>query len=158
TVPLEPVARRLRSSQYDALRGSALGDLVLARAEGRTGPVDDGFEDLRRATLLALQKAAADRDREQAAWATVRKASVAELGDEDPVGALLARATATLTAAAGDQRAAGGALLALNAGRWHGSCEERQRVRSPAACRGLDRVDAIGAAGHWAPDVERLAQ
>jgi hypothetical protein len=134
------------------LRATALGRLVQARASEAAGPVDDGLADLRRGTLLALTHVAADRDKEQIAWSDLRRETAAELGiDGDPVVFLLQRARERLTGAAGDDRAAGGALLAYQASRWLGACE-------PTPCQGVDRVDGMRAASRWHADLEGPAR
>ena len=150
SVPVEVVGPLLAAPQYDALGDTPLGTLLSARASGATGEVDEGVVDLARATELALQQAAADRDREQAAWADARAAAKKELGTEDPIAFLLERARSRLTSAAADDRALGGALLAFSAQRWTGTCEQ-------APCIGIDRVEAMTFAGRWSPEIEALA-
>lgn len=148
---LRPVAEALSAATFEDLRHSPLGRLVVARAEGRQGDVAAGLADLKLATSLALQRAAADRDAEQTAWETRRASLAAELGDPDPVKVLLERAAATLTDAAGDDRGAGGALLALAALRWKGRCGWEP-------CAGLDRASVFADAARWSPDLQGLAR
>ena len=150
TVPLQVLAPLLDAPQYDGLRQTPMGQLVHRRALGQTGPTDDGLADLTRATRLALQQAAADRDSEQAAWAEVRRTEAEALGVAEPIGFLLERARARLTEVAGDDRAAGGALLALTAHRWVGDC-------ASTPCLGVDRVETITSAGRWHPDLAPLS-
>jgi hypothetical protein len=149
-IPLRSLSESLAGSNYDGLRETPLGALLLARAERRTGPVDAGFAALRDATTLALNQAAADRDTEQRAWADMKTAAAARVGAADPEKALLATAREKLTAAAGDDRAAGGAFLAYAASRWHDSCPD-------APCLGVDRVAEMAAARRWHPEVAELA-
>ncbi len=146
-IPLGPVADALDAPMHDRLRLMPLGALIQARARNADGPAEAGWADLERATTLALAQAAADRDKEQAAWRERRASVAAELGAEDPVRALLSRARPALTAAAQDDRAAGGAVVAIHAERLAESC---------ATCGGLDRVDGLGAAARWHPDAGRL--
>lgn len=150
-LPLAAVADALDAEMFDAVRQTAHGRLVHARGDGAAGPADAGLADLRRATHLALVQAAADRDAEQTAWAAARAEAATALGADDPVEHLLARATDGLTAAAGDDRAAGGALLALSAGRWLGACDT-------PPCGGIDRVEAMTAAGRFSPEIDALAR
>jgi hypothetical protein len=153
-IPVAAAAKALEAENYDPLRATALGNLLTARATGASASPDEGLADLQRATALALERAAADRDKEQAAWSDRRKAVAAELSlpaDADPVAALLQRAAERLTAAGADDRAAGGALLAIHAARLSPKCAE-------PPCRGPDRVDGITAAGRWHPDVAALAR
>ncbi|MEQ1501747.1 MAG: hypothetical protein ABMB14_05925 [Myxococcota bacterium] len=149
-IPLAPVTAALAAPQYDALRESPAGRLITARAAGASGDPTPGLADLRRATMLALARAGADRDAEQGAWADQKKAAADELGDPDPIGKLLERAADTLTAAAADDRAAGGALLAGSALRWIGRCPD-------APCVGIDRVEGMAAAARWSPEIAELA-
>ncbi len=150
SIPVDVLAPLLSAPQYDDLRETSMGRLVLARAGGATADIEPGFADLEHATRLALQQAAADRDKEQAAWAEVRRAEIEALSSEDPIGTLLKRAAATLTAGAGDDRAAGAALLALAADRWHGDCPQ-------APCKGVDRLETIHLASAWHPDLVWVA-
>jgi hypothetical protein len=152
-VPVGPAAKALDGALYDRLAEEPIGRLVRARAAGRAGDPTAGLAELARATSLALERAAADRDREQAAWAERRDAERKELGlsGGDPVAARLDRAYEALVAIAGDDRAAGGALLALTARRWDAACGE-------ARCRGLDRVAAMRLSEAWGADVAALAR
>lgn len=143
-VPLAPVAAALRASPYDPLREGPVGRIVVARAEGREGPSADGLADLRRATALALQRAAADRHGEQGAWADARRAVAVELGADDPIAFLLDRAHGRLVDAAGRPEGAGGALLAATARRLRQGCPD-------TPCASLDRVETIGRAAAWHP-------
>lgn len=149
SIPLAPLGPLLGAPQYDSLRTSPVGALIIARITGAAADPAAPWADLERATRLALTAAAADRDAEQAAWAVEKSAAAAELGG-DPVETLLRRAAAGLTAAASRDRAAGGALLALAALRWEGACAD-------APCGGLDRVQGMRSAARWDPDVAALA-
>lgn len=149
-IPLGAIAGPMAGPQYDDLRESRVGRLLVARATAAAAPPDAGMRDLDRATRLALERAAADRDGEQAAWSDLKKAAADEVGDPDPIAVLLERAAAGLTAGAGDDGSAGGALLALAALRWVDRCD-----RPP--CAGIDRVETMQFASRWSPEVDRLA-
>lgn len=151
-IPVGSVADLLDAALYDRLYDAPIGQLLRARAAAGTADDAAAFADLARATSLALERAAADRDREQAAWAATRDAERAALGvtDGDPVALRLERAFEGLLPSAGVDRGAGGALLALTALRWDAACGQDH-------CRGLDRVDTMRLAGGWHPDVERLS-
>lgn len=149
-IPIEVVVGPLGAPQYDGLRESPVGKLVMARASGASGDATAGLADLGRATSLALQRAAADRDAEQAAWADTKKAAADELGDPDPVGKLLERASTGLTDAAMADKAAGGALLSLAALRWIDRC-------GAPPCIGVDRVEVMQFASRWDPEIAELA-
>ncbi|MBX2801390.1 MAG: hypothetical protein KTR31_27175 [Myxococcales bacterium] len=149
-IPLEVLAPLLSAPQYDGLRATPMGALVLARAERREAEVQGAWQALEHATQLSLQRVAADRDKEQAAWADTREAEAERLEVEDPIASLLQHASVQLTAAAGDARAAGGALLALSALRWGGTCALKP-------CIGVDRVSTMRSARRWHPDVDALA-
>ena len=150
SVPVQAVAPLLASPQFDQLSQTPLGRVLQARAAGDAVDSNEGWTDLTRATTVALQQAAADRDREQAEWADLRATLREELQADDPVAALLGRAFDQLAPGAADPQQAGGALLAFAAARWVGECGQ-------APCAGLDRVQAMGNAADWAPQVEPLA-
>jgi hypothetical protein len=147
-IPLDVLAGPLAAPQYDDLRGSPVGKLILARVQGQRADDAAAMADLRRATSLAVVRAAADRDAEQDAWSARKKALADELGDPDPIAKLLERAADGLTGAAGSDRATGGALLAIAALRWVDRCQ---------GCGGLDRVEVMGEAGRWDPEIAALA-
>lgn len=149
-IPVDVISTGLEAPMYDGLVKTPTGALLLARIEGRSANVQPALEQLERATLLALTRAAADRSSEQGAWSDLRAAAAAELGLDDPVVGLLQRARDGLTAGASDPRAAGGALLAIGAMRLEGSCGE-------LTCAGVDRVETLRAAGRWSPEIERLS-
>jgi hypothetical protein len=138
TLPLKAVAEALQAPAFDALRSRPVGRLVLARAAGASGDPTAGLIDLGLATALALQRAAADRDQEQGAWADRQRSLAAELGDPDPIAFLLRRALTALTDAAGDDQALAAALLAHEALRWMNDCED-------APCVGVDRTSGMSA-------------
>jgi hypothetical protein len=151
--PLEPVARTLGATPFDPVRATPAGRLV--RAAARSAPeapteLEAGLADLRAATLLALRTAASDGNRAQEALAAHRATLREELGTDDPLGLFLARARTRLTAAGPDARAIGGALVAIHAERWHGTCPD-------APCVGLDRVAGFEAGARWDPEAGRLA-
>ncbi len=149
-LPLSAVGTSLDAPMYDGLIRTPVGALVSARAKGLSAPHDQAWSDLEEATRLALTRAAADRDGEQAKWSDTKKAAATELNTDAPIAFLLQRAATGLTQSAGDSRAAGGALLALAALRWEDACTDKP-------CRGLDRVEWMEAAGKWGTDVEALA-
>jgi hypothetical protein len=150
-VDLEVVGSPMSAPMYDGLRETPMGKLVLARATGADVDTTAAWADLERATHLALSRVAADRDKEQAAFAALKKEVADDLGIEgDPEPLLLRRAAAGLTAGAVDDRAAGGALLALTALRWLDACEVEP-------CTGVDRVEVMHAAERYHPDVAALA-
>lgn len=149
-IPVEVIASGLAAPMYDGLVKTPTGALLHARIEKRSANVQPALEQLERATLLALTRAAADRSSEQGAWADMREAASSELGLDDPVVGLLQRARDGLTAGAVDPRAAGGALLAIGAMRWEGNCGE-------LTCAGVDRVETMRSAGRWSPEIERLS-
>ncbi len=149
-IPLEPVGRALQSPVYDGLADTPTGALVLARATAATADPAEGRRALQEATRLALLRAAADRDREQAAWAQARDAARDATGADDPVAALLRQAARALTANAADDRDAGGALLALGALRWEGAC-------AVPPCAGFDRVQWMATAERWSDEIAPAA-
>lgn len=150
-IPLGPIRDALAATPYDDLRASALGQLVVARADGRSGDPVAGLADLRQATALALQRAAADRHAEQGAFSDARRAAGEALGTDDPVRFLLQRAAARLTAAGADPRAAGGALVAITALRLQRTCER-------APCSGLDRTATLARGEAWSDDLADVAR
>lgn len=151
-IPLAPVGKALEDPLYDGLVATPVGALVAARASGsRTVDPTPGLADLTEATRLALVRAAADRDKEQAAWAEERDRAAAALDGREPITALLQRAAERLTPAAGDDSAAGGALLALAALRWLDACAD-------PPCVGADRTAWMRSAGSWSDEVGPLAR
>lgn len=148
--PLGPVAEALRGPMTTRLADSLVGRIVLGRADGATADTGPGLADLRRATSMALERAAADRHVEQGAWADTRRAAAEELSVDDPVGALLERAVDRLAAGAADDRATGAALLAAVAWRLQKSCDE-------TPCGGVDRVEVFGRVPRWSNDLTPLA-
>lgn len=149
-IPLAALAPSLAAPMYDGLVRSPTGALVQARIEGRSAAVEPALADLKRATVLALTRAAADRDREQAHWAELKRETAEELKVEDPVAALLQRSRDALTNGAADDRAAGGALLAIGALRWLDACGE-------IPCVGMDRVETMRVSGRWGPELASLS-
>lgn len=147
-VRVQAPAQALRADMYDGLARTPIASLVLARDAGAKGDVGPGLAKLERATTLALQQAAADRDKEQAAWAATKRSLVEELG-EDPVGALLEQAFAELAPLGGEDAAVGGALLAHAARRWRDTCGD-------PPCVGIERVEAMGVARRWSPELDRM--
>lgn len=151
-LPVEVLSDPISGPQYDGLRATSIGSLVVARATRAAAPdgVAPALADLRRATVLALTRAAADRDVEQARWAEQKRQLVDELGDPDPIAFLLRRAASGLVPDAGSDQSAGGALLSFAALRWIGQC-------ASAPCAGVDRVEAMQFASRWHPQVAELA-
>lgn len=149
-IPLDAAAESLSAPMYDGLAKTPTGALLQARARGADAPIEGHLEDLTRATRLALHHAAADRDKEQAAWAAMKAAAAEELEVDDPVGVLLARSRDGLTAGAGADAATGGALLAIASMRWKDVC-------GTPPCVGLDRVETMRFAGRWSDEIAPLA-
>jgi hypothetical protein len=150
-IPAGAVRDALAAPPYDGLRESEAGRLLFARATGQK-EVDpaSGLDDLRWATGLALQRAAADRDSEQTAWAKTKEEAAAQVGAAEPVEALLKRSFDHLVQGAGDDAAAGGALLASAALRWTDQCRS-------GPCTGLDRVETMQFASRWGDEVATLS-
>jgi len=146
---LAPAAEALEADMYDGLSRSPTAAILVARHRGDTADTAAPLAALERATQLALEKAAADRDREQGAWAEHKKDVAEELGEDDPIHALLSSAATGFTAAAADDLGAGGALLALSAMRWRGRCDD-------APCAGVDRVHTMGMARRFDPRLDAL--
>lgn len=145
-----PVAEALRATPFDALRESKLGRLVVARAERRSADYDAAMADLVLATSLSLQRAAADRDREQAAYADDRRALIERTGSNTPDAYLLDRALEGFIAAAGDDRAVAGALIAYTGLRWQRACDWDP-------CVGIDRTEVLRTIEAWSPELVGLA-
>jgi hypothetical protein len=138
SIPISLAARPLQDATWARLAQTPTGALILARAQG----VGAGSTDaLTEATRLALMEVAADSDVEQTAWRSLR-------GDgADPINARLGMVGQDGRDAAG----VGRSLLGLAALRWRDACAD-------APCGGLDRVDAMTAAGRWAPELAPLVQ
>ncbi len=141
SVPAGPVIAALDGQLYDGLRERPLARALVARS-APPQPSPAALEALERATNLALQRSAADRDREQAAWAKARDAASAEVGGVDPVKAWLDRAFDAALTQGGDPTATGAALVADAARRWDASCHD-------IACLGLDRVGTLARGDAW---------
>jgi len=135
---LGPVAAALQPGVHDRLRSRPEGALILARAAGVRDPAAAvaGAAALARATSLALEEAAADRDSEQSAWARTRDAARAQTGAADPIGFHLDAAWAAYLLDAGEPRSAAAAHVAITAARVRGSCADRP-------CGGLDRMETL---------------
>lgn len=139
-LPIQPVAEALARPQWDRLANLPIGQLL--RSRDAAGDPSQGFAALEQATVLSLQRAAADRDNEQAAWADTLLDAREQYGVDDPVRLLLERANIGLTASARDDDAAGSALVAATGMRWLEVC--------PAPpCVGLDRTELFRAAESW---------
>jgi len=152
-LPLGSLSDPLLKGTRQRLSNSPEGQLLLARAKpsgdcAQTLP--DAWGNLMLGTELALQRAGADRDHEQAIWSDRRRAIQKEREiTSDPVQHLLETSHKALVRCAADDRAAGGALLAHAAMRWTKGCAN--------GCDGLDRTFSISQAGRWHDDVEALA-
>jgi hypothetical protein len=142
TIPIQVIGSQMQTPLYGGLADTPTGRLVRARVDGARGDREPGLEDLRSATRLALMRAAADRDSEQAAWSDAKKDAAAELGADAPIATHLSNALESLTRAAGDDIATGAALVALGALRWEKACEV-------TPCIGLDRVETMRSAEAW---------
>jgi len=141
-IPIQVIGPQMETPLYGGLAETPTGQLVRARVDGAGGDREVGLAQLRAATRLALMRAAADRDSEQAAWSDAKKAAAAKVGDDTPIATTLTRALESLTLAAGDDTATGAALVALGALRWEDACEVQP-------CIGLDRVETIRSAEAW---------
>ncbi len=141
-IPVEVIGPQMKTPLYDGLSQTPTGKLVLARVSNASGPTEEGLEALRIATRLALTRAAADRDSEQADWSATKKEAAAKVGSDAPVAGYLKLALGPLTAGGGNETAAGGALVAIGASRWEDSCAIQP-------CIGLDRVETMRAAEAW---------
>lgn len=144
-----PAAARVQEDRWARLRETPAGTLLVsrgarARDEARRA---SGVAALRAATTLALQRAAADSDREQRALAERGSARAlrASIGDG------LRTAAADLGADAGADGSLGLALVALAAARWEGTCPD-------APCGGLDRGGELRDAGARAGEARAYAQ
>jgi len=142
SIPVEVIGPQMQTPLYSGLSETPTGKLLLARVAGADGPTESGLADLRMATHLAMLRAAADRDREQADWSDRKKAAAEDAGSDQPVSAYLSRALDALSAAAGDEDATAGALVAIGALRWEDSCTVQP-------CVGVDRVETIRTAEAW---------
>ncbi len=151
-IPVGPAAMAMQPGVHDRLIDSPAGHLVIERARRASDPTARalGLEELTRATILALESAAADRDAEQRAVAQRMAAASAELGGE-PIAALLARARSDLSSDAADDVSVGLALVAIGAERLVDSCPDRP-------CGGLDCTLAFARAETWGPEVARWAR
>ncbi|MFT4622095.1 MAG: hypothetical protein ACI8PZ_000748 [Myxococcota bacterium] len=149
-IPIASVAESLRQARYASLADHPVGALLLARADGVSAPPTGGWDALSEATWLALNRAAADRDHEQANWAQLRADASERLGTKAPVEHLLEQARVALAANASDDKSAGGALLALAAAAWSRGCTPR--------CTRLDRTSAISESSRWHSDVAALSR
>ena len=149
SLPVAPAADALGAEMYDGLSRSPTAAVLVARHAGASAPTDAALTSLRRATSMALEQAAADRDREQAAWAERKRSVAEELGVDDPLHTLLSQAAEGFTAGASADLGAGGALLSLSAMRWRDRCDD-------APCAGVDRVQAMGMARRFDPQLDEL--
>ena len=150
-IPIESVATALTATQFTLLADSPTAKLITARAKGASTPTPGAFDDLARATLLSLTRAAADTDRELGNWADQKHEIGQGLGTTDPVNFLLDRAFSGLIANAADDKDAAAAMLAIQADRWHETC-------AWTPCAGTDRISAMTAAGRWNAEVHDLVR
>jgi hypothetical protein len=144
---LDAVAHALDAPQYDALRASPHGALIMARAGDSHADAAPGLARLAEVTGWALAESAADTDAEQKAW-RARAATLA--GGAEPIRAGLEAAVTALSPAASADPAGGGAWLALEAMRWRNVCAD-------PPCGGVDRAHNIARAGAWSPDLSGIA-
>ncbi|MBT3223054.1 MAG: hypothetical protein HN348_28610 [Proteobacteria bacterium] len=151
-IPLTGVAQALQAPQFDELRTSTIGQIIVNRTKERASTDQFGdLDDLTQATFLALSHAAADRDGEQAAWSKQKREAAESLGtEEEPEYFLLNRALAQLVPHSSNDTAAASALLTYQALRWHGRC-------SDSPCVGLDRMRTVNATKTWDGRVAALA-
>jgi hypothetical protein len=151
SLPTAKLAAVFAEPGFGRVVATPAGTLLTARAARASDPAAaaEGWAALEQATALAAATAATDTDAEQAANKLALQAARDTLGG-DPVPTLLRRAAEKLTADAGTDRSAGGALLALAAERWENRCPD-------TPCGGLDRVRAMATAGRWAPEVAPFA-
>ena len=89
--PLTPVAEALESTLYDSVREQRLARLIRAAATTDTTDPTPELQYLMVATRLAVQRAAADRDHEQAAYADARADIRTSMGFERPIRDALAK-------------------------------------------------------------------
>lgn len=148
-IPTGPAAEALDGPTHGLLRETAEGALVQARAAGAVADATTAREALARATALAVQRAAADRDTEQGRYADARRAEAERLGTDDPEVTLLQTALRGLTANASDDRDVGRALVAIAALRWRGVCDL-------PPCHGVDRTALLARARAWSGDLDPL--
>ncbi len=152
-VPVDAPARALAAPTYDRAAATPAGALLMARAARPSDPAAAAaaLTALEEATWLALMRAAADRDAEQAeAKALLLDAGTRAGVSGDPTHTLLTRAWQGFAADAGADASTGHALLAQAALRWRGACTD-------APCGGFDRISAMTAATAWDPTVVPLA-
>lgn len=152
-VPATPVAQALQHPTWTRLASSRIGRLLIARAGANVAPIDPAaIEDLRLATQLALQRAAADRASEQGRWSDRRRVEAERLNAEDPIVALLQGAFEALLPSASLPSATGAALVALEALRLEDACDL-------PPCRGLfDRTRGFESALIWSPEWRGLIE
>ena len=143
-IPLEPVAEALVGRMYDGLQQTPAGRIILTRTGRLPSTTGDegGTAMLRKATDLALERAASDRDNEQDAFSLLLATAREEEGTQDPIGSLLMKGKNKLIAGSQDDQIAGLALIALAAERWRDTCEVKP-------CGGMDRVDSFQRAQIW---------
>jgi hypothetical protein len=149
-LPLTAVALSISEPRYTMLAQSPLGTLLVRRASGSTAASETGWSALEEATWLSLNRSAADRDHEQAKWASLRQKAGSTIKSDDPILALLEQARASLTEDASSDRSAGAVLLSVAAISWSEGC-------SPT-CSRVDRVTAMEEASRWHPQVQHLAR
>ena len=154
-LPIAPVAAAMSESQYDRLRDTPEGALIVARAtllrNGARGT--SGTTELEAATHLALVQAAADGIRTQRAAQDLARSLATDRGlapETDPLPPMLEEARVALTADAGSPASLGRALVAVAAQRLDGHC-------TVGLCTGVDRTATLALAGRQAADAEPVA-
>ena len=148
-IKLQDVATALEGSTYTALADSPHGRLIRARASGSSSESDEAIAALWNATEAALSWAMADGQRAKQAELE-RRRSHRSVHNEDLVSAELRIAIAGLTRNASDDDSTGMALIAIEAARLSGVCED-------LPCDGVDRVRSIHDARVWGPQSGNLA-
>jgi hypothetical protein len=151
-IPVGAAAAAMQPGIHDRLLDEPAGHLLAKRAQGASDPDARvrGAAALARATLLALNSAAADRDSDQRKAAEELAKARVELGGE-PVPLLLAKARTELSMDATEDVAAGLALVALSAERVLDACPDRP-------CGGLDRTATLARSEAWGPEVAPWAR
>ena len=148
-IDVDAVAAALEGSAYTALADSPHGRLIRARAAEKQADTTAADNALWSATEAALSWAMADGKRAKQAELE-RRRDYRSTHEEDLVSAKLKQAIRGLTANAIDSDSTGLALIAIEAARLNGVCED-----SP--CEGIDRVRSIHDARAWGPRSAQLA-
>ncbi len=148
-VPLSDVASALEGPTYTGLAASPLGQIILARAEGKTDLSGTGKRLAWEATDHALSWVSVD-GRARRRDVHVKRLEHREAHEQDVVQSTLHRALSALVADARDDNSAGMAIVISEAARLSDSCGD-------PPCEGVDRVRSIRSAAGWGPEAEALA-